>query len=83
MVKKQNSGSRGLLVLLVVALVATFFIFDLGQYLTLEYLKSQRQSFLDFYANNTAATIAVYFGTYVAVTALSLPGASRMAWRRR
>ena len=78
MAKKQNSGSRGLLVLLVVALVATFFIFDLGQYLTLEYLKSQRQSFLDFYADNTAATIAVYFGTYVAVTALSLPGATVM-----
>ncbi len=78
MAKKQNSGGRSLLVLLVFALVAAFFIFDLGQYLTLEYLKSQRQSFLDFYADNTAATIAVYFGTYVAVTALSLPGATVM-----
>jgi len=62
MVKKQNSASRNFLVLLIVALVAAFFIFDLGQYLTLEYLKSQRQSFLDYYDANTALTLAVYFG---------------------
>ena len=76
--EKQNSGRRGLLVLLIVALVAAFFVFDLGQYLTLEYLKSQRQSFLDYYAANTALTLAIYFGVYVAVTALSLPGATVM-----
>jgi len=78
MVKKQNSASRNFLVLLIVALVAAFFIFDLGQYLTLEYLKSQRQSFLDYYDANTALTLAVYFGLYVAVAALSLPGATVM-----
>ncbi len=78
MAKKQNSGGRSLLVLLVFALVAAFFIFDLGQYLTLEYLKSQRQSFLDYYDANTALTLAVYFGIYVAVAALSLPGATVM-----
>ena len=78
MAKKQNSGSRALLVLVIISLIAVFFIFDLGQYLTLDYLKSQRQSFLDFYAENTVATLAVYFVVYVAVTALSLPGAAVM-----
>ncbi|WP_455217069.1 TVP38/TMEM64 family protein, partial [Kaarinaea lacus] len=78
MAKKQNSGSRLVLVLVIISLVAAFFVFDLGQYLTLDYLKSQRQAFLDFYADNTTLTLAVYFAVYVAVTALSLPGATVM-----
>ena len=71
-------GIRVLVMLLVLALVVAFFVFDLDQYLTLDYLKSQRHSFLDFYADNQLATLAVYFGVYVAVTALSLPGATAM-----
>ncbi len=75
---KNLFNARSLVVLLVVLLVAAFFTFDLGQYLTLDYLKAQRHSFLDFYAQNHAATLAVYFAIYVAVTALSLPGATVM-----
>lgn len=78
MVNKRYSGSRTLLVLLIIALVASFFIFDLGQYLTLEYLKSQRQALDDFYVGHTVITLAVYFILYVAVTSLSLPGATIM-----
>ena len=76
--QKQSLNTKGIVVLLVAALIVAFFAFDLGQYLTLEYLKSQRESFLDFYATNTAVTLAVYFGIYVVVTALSLPGATVM-----
>jgi dihydrolipoamide dehydrogenase len=76
--EKKNSGSRLLLLLLIIAVVAAFFIFDLGQYLTLEFLKSQRQAFLDFYASNTVITLTAYFVLYVSVTALSLPGATVM-----
>lgn len=75
---KKALNSRSLVVLVVVLLIAAFFIFDLGQYLTLDYLKSQRQSFLDFYAQNRFATLAIYFAIYVAVAALSLPGAAVM-----
>lgn len=75
---KNPISARSLVVLLVVLLVAAFFVFDLGQYLTLDYLKAQRESFLDFYAQHHAATLAVYFAIYVAVTALSLPGATVM-----
>jgi len=76
--RKTNSGSRTLLALIIIALVVVFFVFDLGQYLKLDYLKSQRQAFLDFYTDNTVATLAIYFVIYVAVTALSLPGATVM-----
>jgi uncharacterized membrane protein YdjX (TVP38/TMEM64 family) len=77
--QNQSSNKKGVVVLLVLALVVSFFVFDLSQYLTLEYMKAQRQSFLDFYELNTAVTLAVYFGIYVAVTALSLPGAAVMS----
>lgn len=75
---KNLLNARSLVVLFVLLLVAAFFAFDLGHYLTLEYLKSQRQAFLDFYADNHLATLAVYFCVYVVVTALSLPGATVM-----
>ena len=64
--------------LTVIALIIVFFIFDLGQYLTLNYLKSQHEAFLGFYTENQLTTLLVYFVTYVAVTALSLPGATVM-----
>ena len=75
---KNVLNPRALLVVLLLLLVGLFFVFDLGQYLTLSYLKSQHQAFLDFYAANRFATLAVYFGVYVLVTALSLPGATVM-----
>jgi len=71
-------NSRRAVLLLVAALIAAFFIFDIGQYLTLDFLKSQHQSFLDYYATHQALTIALYFSLYILVTALSLPGAAIM-----
>ena len=72
---KSMLNARVMLILLVLMFVAAFFVLDIGQYLTLEYLKSQRQSFLDFYSANQFKTLAMYFALYVLVTALSLPGA--------
>lgn len=59
-------------------LVAAFFIFDLGRFFTLDYLKQSRDSFAAFYAQNSILTIAVYMLLYITVTALSLPGAAVM-----
>jgi len=59
-------------------LVVCFFAFDLGRFLTLEYLKSQQDAFNLFYQNNQASTLFFYFCIYVLVTALSLPGAAVM-----
>jgi pyruvate/2-oxoglutarate dehydrogenase complex dihydrolipoamide dehydrogenase (E3) component/uncharacterized membrane protein YdjX (TVP38/TMEM64 family) len=61
---------------IVAAAIAAFFYFDLGRYFSLEYIKSQQAAFSAYYAEHRWQTIAVYFLVYVAVTALSLPGAA-------
>ena len=61
---------------LVLLFVAAFFLFDLGQYLTLDYFNSQREAIAAYQAANPLQTAATYFLIYVAVTGLSLPGAA-------
>ena len=56
--------------------VWAFFQFDLGQYLTLEYLKGQQAQFQSFYEENTWLAIGAYMAVYITSTALSLPGAA-------
>lgn len=53
-----------------------FFHFNLGQYLTLEYLKEQQADFSVFYKENTLLAIGAYTLIYIFSTALSLPGAA-------
>ncbi|HSF12048.1 MAG TPA: VTT domain-containing protein, partial [Erythrobacter sp.] len=60
------------------ALVAAYFIFDLGQYLTLEGIKALAADLTAFQERNALAVIAGFFLAYVAVTAASLPGAALM-----
>lgn len=55
--------------------IVAFRYFDLGQYLTLEYLKSSQDSLQALYLENRLLVIASYMAIYIAVTALSLPGA--------
>lgn len=64
-----------LLLLLGVA-VASYFIFDLGQYLSLATLKARQAEIEAFRAAHPALSVALYFAIYVVVTALSLPGAA-------
>lgn len=64
--------------MVVSGLIACYFIFDLGQYLTLDYFKEQQQAFESYYAGHRAVTIMAYMGIYILVTALSLPGATMM-----
>lgn len=58
--------------------IVAFFAFDLEQYFSLEFIKSQQAELDRWYRANPALTIAVYFAIYVAVTGLSLPGATVM-----
>ncbi|MFT6463235.1 FAD-dependent oxidoreductase [Halopseudomonas sp.] len=67
-----------IVVLLIAALVASFFVFDLNQYFSLEWLKSQQENFNAQVAANPYLAAAIFFGVYVVVTALSLPGAALM-----
>jgi uncharacterized membrane protein YdjX (TVP38/TMEM64 family) len=72
---KKGSGKKIAIIAGILMLVALFQIFDLGQYFSLEYLKSSRESLLVLYAENTLLVIGAYFVIYVLITALSLPGA--------
>jgi len=74
----KGKAAKVVLVVLIAGLVGTFFIFDLGQYLTLDYLKARQLDFQQFYAVNRTLTLGAFFVFYVAVTALSLPGAAIM-----
>ncbi len=49
--------------------------FGLGDLLTFEQLKASRDALQGAYAARPLATLALFFGLYVAVAALSLPGA--------
>src|SRR5258708_18304491 len=69
---------RWLLIGLVAALVGAYFSFDLGQYFSLAYLKSRQAAIDGYYSSNPLQTVAVFFLVYVAVTGLSLPGATIM-----
>ena len=69
---------KWLLIGLIAALIAAYFVFDLGQYFSLSYLKSQQAAIDAYYASNPLQTVAVFFLIYVAVTGLSLPGATIM-----
>jgi uncharacterized membrane protein YdjX (TVP38/TMEM64 family) len=62
----------------IIVLIVLIKVLGLGQYLTLDYLKSSQEKFAILYNNNQIAVIAVYMLIYIAVTALSLPGAAVM-----
>ncbi|PWQ98097.1 FAD-dependent oxidoreductase [Leucothrix arctica] len=56
-------------------LMAAFFLFDLQQYLSLDFIKSKQQAFNSYYDNNVVLTLVIFFLVYVIMAALSLPGA--------
>ena len=69
---------RILLVTLVAALVGAYFVFDLGQFLSFEALKQGQDGFAAMRADSPWLVTGGFFALYVAVTALSLPGAAVM-----
>ena len=60
----------------IVALVAAFFVLDLGRFLSLEQLRQSKAAIDTYRDAHPVLASAVYFVAYVAVTALSLPGAT-------
>jgi len=64
---------------IILILIILFKVFGLGQYLTLDYLKTQQAAFSALYAAHPVTVIAAYMLIYIAVTALSLPGAAVMS----
>lgn len=75
---KRGSQGRILLLLVILLAIAAFFVFDLGQHLTLASLKARQAELAAFVDRRPALAVAAFFLVYVAVTALSLPGAAIM-----
>ena len=71
----MNRNRLLLLALLAVA-VAAFFALGLDRHLSLAALKQQQGTLAALHAEHRVATLAGFFALYVAVTALSLPGAA-------
>jgi uncharacterized membrane protein YdjX (TVP38/TMEM64 family) len=78
--RKTQGRRRGrlLLLALVAALIGAYVAFDLGQWLSLERLASVRQEAQAAIAAHPLASAGAFFVVYVAVAALSLPGAAVM-----
>jgi len=74
----KGRASRLLLAIVLAVLILAFFAFDLQRFLTLAEFRARQQEFATFYASHRLLTVALYFLLYVAVTALSLPGAAVM-----
>ena len=72
----MSSGKRGGLLAVLVMAVIAFFALGLQRYLSLEYIKSQQGQLEAWRAANPLVAGLTFFGLYVAVTALSLPGAT-------
>ena len=64
------------LAIVLVALIAAFFIFDLQQYFSLEFLKSQKDALNQRYNDNPILIAGAFFAIYVAFAALALPAAT-------
>lgn len=67
-----------LALLVIAALVASFFLFDLNEYFSLEQIKAQQQLLNAQVSANPLLAAGIFFAVYVLVTSLSLPGAALM-----
>ena len=67
---------RIILLIIIAACIGAFFYLGLGQYLTLESLKAQQSAIADYRAAKPFTALMLYALIYIAVTGLSLPGAT-------
>lgn len=72
---KKEHINKLIIVIVIIAVIAAFKIFNLGDYLTLAYLKESQVKFQAMYSENSVTVIAVYMLIYILATSLSLPGA--------
>ncbi|HEY0028153.1 MAG TPA: FAD-dependent oxidoreductase [Allosphingosinicella sp.] len=73
---KGSGAGRLFLLALIAAAIAAFFVFDLGRFLTLAELKARQADLAAFVEARPFQAVGAFFLLYVAVTALSLPGAA-------
>ena len=68
--------TRLFIALILVAAIAAFFIFDLKQYVSVEFFQAQREKIDAYYAEHRWQTAAIFLVAYIAMAALSIPGAT-------
>ena len=72
-------NSRKLVIALVLlAGIGAFFALDLGRFFSLAYIKESQGAIAALHAQRPLLVAMVFFSVYVAITALSLPGAAIM-----
>ncbi len=74
----MHPDKRWWFVVVLAALVALYFALDVGHYLSLASIKARQSELEAWRAAQPLRTAVLYFAGYVAVTALSLPGAAVM-----
>ena len=73
---KRMNKSKILVFAIIAAAVIAFFAFDLKQYFSIDFFQSQRAAIEAEVAARPLRSALLFFGIYVAVTGLSLPGAA-------
>ncbi len=76
--KGKQTRNKWIVFGVIIVLAVLFFALDLQDFFTLARLKSRQASLMEFYSAHTLLTAGIYMGIYIAVTALSLPGAAVM-----
>ena len=74
----NKATKKVLIVLIIIAILACVKIFDLQQYLTLDYLRQSKDNLIHLHHKHGAIVLLSYMGIYVIVAALSIPGATIM-----
>ena len=72
----KHAVKRIILSALIAGLLVTFWVMDLGDYLTLAHVKSSLKGLSVLKLEHSGLVILIYFTVYVAAAALSLPGAA-------
>jgi pyruvate/2-oxoglutarate dehydrogenase complex dihydrolipoamide dehydrogenase (E3) component/uncharacterized membrane protein YdjX (TVP38/TMEM64 family) len=70
------SRKKLLIAIAAVVVLIAYFMFDLGRFLSLDFVKSQQAELAALYDEKPLTVIAASVAVYVAVTALSIPGAT-------
>ena len=73
----MNTRKLAILIIIAVA-IAAFVGLDLGRYLSLEFFRSRQQVLQGYAEAQPLLSAGAFFGIYVIVTGLSLPGAAIM-----
>ncbi len=74
----SKRATKFIILLLIAAGVGAFWYFDLAALLSFAELKARSDALLQLREANPVASALIFFGVYVAVTGLSLPGAAIM-----